>query len=291
MELRLLKKTELFVENIHLNQANLSRVADAVAVALGSNPRDVAVIDVRPGLMAIDILRTTVTLEQVLGRREALLQALGSVAGVTVTEETTLHSEGILGLVNLSEDHLPRLRAGVDRINLQIGDAVRSRATVFPTGDEIINGDVEDTNTSFLAALLSNLGYRVTTGKALEDSLDMVISALRKAADTGYGIVLTTGGVGAEDKDCLVEAILTLDPAAAAPYIVHYTPGHHRHKKDGVRIAVGRLDDTIFVALPGPHDEVQLVAPVLAQGLAEHWDKLRLAQKLAHTLRAKLIPR
>lgn len=137
--------------------------------------------------------------------------------------------------------------------------------------------------------LLADLGYRVTRGKTLEDSLNQVIGALRNAADMGYGLVITTGGVGAEDKDHLVEAILTLDPKAAAPYIVHYAPGHGRHKKDGVRIAVGSLDWTTVIALPGPHDEVKLVAPVLEQGLTEQWDKTSLAEKLSLPLRAKLV--
>lgn len=290
-ELRLLEKTELFIENIHLSRVNLDQVAHAVAGVLEINPRDAAVIDVRPGVIAVDILRATVTLEQILGKRQALLLALSAVEGLTVTDETTIHSEGILGLVNVDEAHSPRLTAGMNRINRQISNAVRSRAIVFPTGEEIIQGNIEDTNTSYLVALLSDMDYKVTGGKALADSFDEVVGALRQAADRGYGLVITTGGVGAEDKDHLVEAILALDAEAAAPYIVHYTQGHGRHKKDGVRIAVGRLDWTTFVALPGPHDEVQLVAPVLVQGLYEQWDKASLAEKLALPLRAKLLPR
>jgi len=289
-ELRLLEKTELFIENIHLSHVNLDQVARAVAGVLEINPRDAAVIDVRPGVIAVDILRATVNLEQILGKREALLLALSAVEGLTVTDETTIHSEGILGLVNVDEARSPRLTAGINRINRQIGQAVRSRAIVFPTGEEIIQGNIEDTNTSYLVALLSDMGYKATGGKALADSFDTIVGALRQAADRGYGLVITTGGVGAEDKDHLVEAILALDADAAAPYIVHYTQGHGRHKKDGVRIAVGRLDWTTFVALPGPHDEVQLAAPVLVQGLYEQWDKISLAEKLALPLRAKLLP-
>ncbi|MFC1906510.1 molybdopterin-binding protein [Chloroflexota bacterium] len=289
-ELRLLEKTELFIENIHLSHVNLDQVARAVAGVLEINPRDAAVIDVRPGVIAVDILRATVNLEQILGKREALLLALSAVEGLTVTDETTIHSEGILGLVNVDEARSPRLTTGINRINRQIVQAIRSRAIVFPTGEEIIQGNIEDTNTSYLVALLSDMGYKATGGTALADSFDGVVGALRQAADRGYGLVITTGGVGAEDKDHLVEAILALDTEAAAPYIVHYTQGHGRHKKDGVRIAVGRLDWTTYVALPGPHDEVQLAAPVLVQGLYEQWDKALLAEKLALPLRAKLLP-
>lgn len=290
MDFHLLDKTELTIEDIVLDHVNLDRLANSVATVLGLDPRDVAVIDVRPGTVAMDILRTTVPMEQVVGSEHSLLQALGAVEGVTVSDRTTIRSEGILGMVSLSHDHLAELRTSVANISRQISDAIRVRAMVFPTGDEIVKGDIEDTNTSFLHSLLTDLGYKVASGSPLADSLDGVIGALRQAADMGYGLVITTGGVGAEDKDHLVEAITTLDPSAATPYIVHYPRGHWRHKKDGVRVAVGTFDSTTFIALPGPHDEVQLVAPVLVKGLAERWDKATLAEKLAGTLRAKLIP-
>ncbi len=289
MELHLFEKSELFIENIDLKQVNLEEVAIATADVLGLNPRDVAVIDVRSGVVAIDVLRETVTLEQILGKKQALLHALSIVAGVTITEKTVVHSEGVLGLVNLDEDQFSRLNTGMTQISQQIDSAVRRRALVFPTGEELIAGNIEDTNSSFLVNLLSGLGYRATRGEVLEDNLDSIINALREAADKGYGLVITTGGVGAEDKDHLVEAVLSLDSAAAAPYIVHYTAGQGRHKKDGVRIAVGTLDRTTFIALPGPHDEIQLVAPILVQGLSEQWDKHILAEKLAASLRAKLV--
>ncbi len=289
MDFHLLDKTELLIEDIVLDHVNLDRLANSVAIALGLDPRHVAVIDVRPGTVAMDILRTTVPMEQIAGREQLLLQALGAVEGVTVSDKTAIRSEGILGMVSLSQDHLDGLSTRVASISQQISDAIRFRAMVFPTGDEIVKGNIEDTNTSFLNSLLTDWGYKVVSGSPLADSLDGVIGALRRAAGMGYGLVITTGGVGAEDKDHLVEAITTLDPSAATPYIVHYPHGHWRHQKDGVRVAVGTFDSTTFIALPGPHDEVQLAAPVLVQGLAERWGKATLAETLASTLRAKLI--
>lgn len=92
--------------------------------------------------------------------------------------------------------------------------------------------------------------------------MPLIVLALKDAVKEGFGLVITTRGVSAEDKDYMVEAIQRLDKEAATPYLVHYHQGEGRHKKDGVRIAIGRLDWTMFVALPGPHDEVQLAMPV-----------------------------
>ena len=72
MEVELLEKTELFFSNIGLKRVNLDDVAGAVADVLGLARRDVAVIDVQSGTLTVDILRSTVTLENILGRKAAL---------------------------------------------------------------------------------------------------------------------------------------------------------------------------------------------------------------------------
>jgi molybdenum cofactor synthesis domain-containing protein len=290
VEVHLWEKTELCIENICLNQVNLSQVAETVALVLGLGLKDVVVVDARSVSITLDILRAKVNLEQIVGKEKALLTALGSITGVMVTEKTIAHSEGVLGLVNLDEEYATRITESVKKINQGISEAVWFRAIIFPTGEEIIKGNIQDTNTPFLAELLTSAGYRVTQSKPLEDSLDQILSAFRNAADRGYGLVMTTGGVGAEDKDCIVEAVLALDPRAAAPCITHCSCRHGRHKKDGVRIAVGGLDWTTYVALPGPHEEVKLMTPTLLQGLSEQWDTNMLAEKLATVLRETFAP-
>ena len=74
----------------------------------------------------------------------------------------------------------------------------------------------------------------------------------------GFGLIITTGGVGAESKDHSVEAVLKLDPHAITPWILKFTPDMKRHHKEAVRIAVGRVGICRIVSLPGPHAEVLL---------------------------------
>jgi molybdopterin biosynthesis enzyme MoaB len=104
----------------------------------------------------------------------------------------------------------------------------------------------------------------------------------------GYGTIITTGGVGAEDKDFSVEAVLRLDPDAVTPYITKFTKGEGRHKKDGVRIAVGQAEGTTMVSLPGPNDEVKACLDALARGLKNDVGKEALAADLASILRERL---
>jgi molybdopterin biosynthesis enzyme MoaB len=153
----------------------------------------------------------------------------------------------------------------------------------------VASGQVEDTNRPAIARRLEAEGYSVALGPVLEDDELLIAARLRQAfQDDGYGLIITTGGIGAEEKDHTVEAVLALDPAAAAPYVCSYQKGTGRHHKDGVRIAVGRVFEALIVALPGPNDEVRSSLDVLAKGLKSGWDKDALAEQIAANLREGL---
>lgn len=95
-------------------------------------------------------------------------------------------------------------------------------------------------------------------------------------------------GVGAEDKDRTIEAVLRLDPEAATPYICKYQKGTGRHHKEGVKIAVGMVSGSLVIALPGPNDEVNASLEVLTEGLKVGSNKLVLAESIAEALRKRL---
>ena len=126
-----------------------------------------------------------------------------------------------------------------EQLQEQIAQRLAKRAKVFPTGAEVISGQIKDTNTPFLVQELKSLGFTVATSPALPDQMSRIVHSLRDAVEEGYGLIITTGGVGAEGKDQSVEALLALDPDAATPYVLKFTKGQGRHAKDGVRLGVG----------------------------------------------------
>ncbi len=288
MTLQLFSKREVFFRGLRLSGVNLDQVARVVAEELGLAEHEVVVVDARDDLLTLDVLNGEVEIERIAGKGPALLQALSRVPGLTVGPDAEIHSEGVLGLINLASDDAARLPAAVSAMERDIRANLARRAMVLPTGSEIIAGQIADTNTPFLLDLLRSEGFTAEAGPAVADDLDTAIGALTEAAFKGYGLVLTTGGTGAETKDCVIEAIEALDPAAATPFIVRYTRGQGRHHKDGVRLAVGQLELTTYIALTGPHREVRLVAPVLVQGLREGWSKERLSETMADVLRDDL---
>jgi molybdenum cofactor synthesis domain-containing protein len=153
----------------------------------------------------------------------------------------------------------------------------------------VSSGQIKDTNKPTIAKRFEAEGYSVSEGPALPDDESLIAAALREALESGgYGIIITTGGVGAEKKDQTVEAILSLDPEAATPYVSRYEQGTGRHHKDGVKIAVGKAEDTLIVALPGPNDEVRSSLEILIEGLRDRWSKELLAERLSENLRQKM---
>lgn len=286
-ELNLLEKTELWVNEIVLEQANLTEMAAAVARVLGLPEDKVMVVDVRPTHVTFDLVEREILQENILGREEALLSALAAVPGVRLTPDSQVHSNGILGLICAQEEHPEELLQRVEAMRSEIVEKVSRRAIVFPTGFELEQGLIEDTNTPYLRGLLEEHGYTVTVGPVIPDDEAVMTEVLSDALSRGFGLILTSGGVGAEDKDHSVESVLNVAPDAAAPYVVRYEKGHGRHVKDGVRIGVGRVGLATLVTLPGPHDEVEMTAPVLLRMLGEGRSCEETADRLAGILAQK----
>ena len=284
MELELFEKTEIWIRPIQIRDVDLGVIAEKVAEVLHLKKSEVMVIDVREDLVTLDIMKKAVHAGDIIGKKEALFQALAAVPGVSLSPETTLHSDGVLGLIDIDNQTSARdILERMEQMGQEISNRIRKRAIVFPSGFEVQKGMIQDTNSPYIKTRLSQEEFQVTVGAILEDNLNHIVSALRRAVSEGYGLIITTGGVGAEDKDQMIEALLQLDPKASTPYIIRYEKGAGRHKKDGVKIGVAYLKPSYIVALPGPHEEVKRGINIIIDGLKRGLDKESLAASLSET--------
>lgn len=285
----LLGKTELTIFPIDLDGANLNEIADVVSGVLGLDRGDAWVVDVRDRSLTIDILRDRIDAHAIAGKQSKLLARLGRLPGVAISPETNVSSRGMLGWI---ADDTAEMQEALDRseqMAFQVLARMKKRAVIFSTGQEVASGNIEDTNMPLIAETLIAEGYSVTVGGVLPDDRAIIAGRIRQAiTDEGFGLIITTGGVGAEDKDHTVEAVLSLDSQATTPYLTRYEIGKGRHVKDGVRIAVGEHNGSLIVALPGPNDEVVVCLAVLAPALSQGIDKSRLAEAIARRLRERL---
>jgi molybdenum cofactor synthesis domain-containing protein len=79
-------------------------------------------------------------------------------------------------------------------------------AAIVTIGNEVLSGDIENTNASWLARKLEQLGIVVRLVAAVPDEVDVIARVVRReAAETD--IVVVTGGLGGTPDDVTREAI------------------------------------------------------------------------------------
>lgn len=287
MEWDLLEKTTFWIVDIDLTEADLGRTAALAADVLELPEKEVMVVDVRPGLIAFDILQRKVKAEAVAGKEKEILQRLAELPGVKIGPQAAVHSEGVLGLIALDPEEAAKVLMDSESLVQNIMQAVSKRAIVFASGAEVIAGKIKDTNSPYIISALKNAGYRANFGGTLEDDVVTAANRIEGALEEGYGLIITTGGVGAEDKDFSIEAILRLDPKAYTPWILKFKPDYHRHYKEGVRIAVGQVGIAHLIALPGPHEEARLGCDRLITGIHQGLEGNSLAEFIASAIRER----
>lgn len=283
----MLGKTEIWIEKIRLKHANLNKIASTFASILGLQENEVSVTDVGEDYIVLDVLQESVQAEQIYGKKRELIRSLSNMPEVLVTEETDIHSEGILSFISLDENLAEDVIETTARIVDEIKGKITKRAIVFPTGFEVKGGMIEDTNTPMIAEMLGKEGYDVKRGPVLDDDESVIASAIDEAVNDGYGLILTTGGVGAEAKDKTIEGVQKIDKDVAISYVLKYRIGTGRHVKDGVRIAVGKSGISTIIALPGPNDEVKIALNTIIPNLSKEIKKSELAEKIAGSLKRK----
>ena len=63
---------------------------------------------------------------------------------------------------------------------------------------------IQDTNSPYITGRLTKEGYSVTVGDRSRTIWRVLSLSFAGPLGEGYGLIVTTGGVGAEDKDRMV---------------------------------------------------------------------------------------
>jgi molybdenum cofactor synthesis domain-containing protein len=174
---------------------------------------------------------------------------------------------------------LPDLHAREDRLR-----AVASGAIVT-IGNELVCGDTENTNGSWLARRLEQLGVSVRLIAAVPDELDMIASLVREQA-AAVDVVVVTGGLGGTPDDITREAVAAAfgvpqeevtdvaarlrarfrrDPEYAARWA--HLPAGSRPLENPLGGAPGFVFESVYV-LPGLPSEMKAMFETVADELA-----------------------
>jgi nicotinamide-nucleotide amidase len=79
-------------------------------------------------------------------------------------------------------------------------------ATILTIGNELVSGDVPNTNASWLAKRLEPLGVRVELIASVPDDIEVIAEIVRERAPRS-DVVLVTGGLGGTPDDITREAL------------------------------------------------------------------------------------
>lgn len=80
-------------------------------------------------------------------------------------------------------------------------------AEIFIIGNEILNGEIQDTNTHWLCREITALGGVVVKASALRDDLEVVAGEVKAALSRGTRVIFTSGGLGPTADDLTLEAV------------------------------------------------------------------------------------
>jgi molybdenum cofactor synthesis domain-containing protein len=284
--LDLLEKTELWVEDIVLSDVDLTQLAICAGQVLELGAQDIFVTDVRDGRVVFDVVSPSVSLDAIAGKEAELLAALGAFAGVQLGRRASVHSHGVLGVIGAPVEQAADIIANAARLETGLQAYVARSVVVLSTGCEVARGEIEDTNFAAVQSVLGGMGYLVHHAGVVDDDEALIAARIGHLLGEGYGLLITTGGVGAEDKDKTIEAIQRLAPDLATAILAQYTVGHGRHVKPHVRVACGRIGETLLVALPGPTREVLAALPELAAAVTAGHPPAVIAEAVAAPIRA-----
>ncbi len=80
------------------------------------------------------------------------------------------------------------------------------RAAILTIGNEVVSGDIANTNATWLAQRLESLGVRVVVAAAVPDEIEPIADFIRRER-TRVDRVIVTGGLGGTPDDITREAI------------------------------------------------------------------------------------
>lgn len=86
-------------------------------------------------------------------------------------------------------------------------EAQMRQVEILAIGNEILIGDVQDTNSHYLCQLLTKRGARVRRVVQLRDEVEAIAVELRGALEREADLVLITGGLGPTDDDLTLRAV------------------------------------------------------------------------------------
>ena len=87
-------------------------------------------------------------------------------------------------------------------------------ASICTIGDEILIGQITDTNSAHISRALNSLGIKVSKMVSIGDDHNLIVESLKKELQENE-IVITTGGLGPTKDDITKKALAELSESTS----------------------------------------------------------------------------
>ena len=94
----------------------------------------------------------------------------------------------------------------------------QTKVEIIAVGNELLLGDVLDSNTNWLCKRITGVGGQVRRAVMVRDELEAIISEIQSAVKRGTELIITTGGLGPTGDDITLQAVAE---ATARPLELH----------------------------------------------------------------------
>ncbi|WXG47458.1 MAG: molybdopterin-binding protein [Candidatus Atabeyarchaeum deiterrae] len=88
-----------------------------------------------------------------------------------------------------------------------MNDNAWKTAELILTGNELLNGNILDTNSQWIAKELTSIGIQVRRMTVIEDRVDIIADAIRGALGRRPNYIITSGGLGPTYDDVTLEGV------------------------------------------------------------------------------------
>ena len=139
-------------------------------------------------------------------------------------------------------------------------------ASICTIGDEILIGQIVDTNSSHISQALNTLGIKVTRMLSIGDDHDTIVNALKGELSTN-DIVIVTGGLGPTKDDIMMFEWMN---DANIPYFIVATKSDKLNATNK-KVALESLRSCEFIS---PDAEIIEFSALKKTGKDEVWQKI-----------------
>jgi len=122
------------------------------------------------------------------------------------------------------------------------------RATVLCVGDEVLRGEIVNTNASDMARALVTAGTTIVRQSVVGDDVDAIVAEVNRARD-GSDILVVSGGLGPTHDDITIDAVASAlsRPVAVDPQVEKWVEESYRSRGKGeitdVRLRMARVPE------------------------------------------------